>query len=210
MILYMIRHGETDKNKQKLLQGRTDVPLNEYGRDLARITALALQEVSFDVIFSSPLQRARETAELMRLSRKIPILIDERIQEISFGDYEGHCFKGENYDLPDPDFNLFFTAPEKYSTPPNGESFAEILERTGTFLRELMDNEEYQDKCILISTHGCALKALFSNLTGCALKDFWGEGVYKNCGVAIVEIKDGKIHVIEDGKLYYQMIDFDA
>ncbi len=203
MLLYMIRHGETDKNKQKLLQGRTDVPLNEYGRELARITAQALKDVSFDYIISSPLQRALETAQLLRLDREIPILTDERIQEISFGDYEGHCFKGENYDLPDPNFNLFFAAPEKYQTPPNGESFEQILERTGAFLQKLLAEPKYEDKCILLSTHGCALKALLANLSGCALKDFWGEGVYKNCGVAIVEIKDGKIRVIEDGKLYY-------
>lgn len=205
MILYMIRHGETDKNKGKLLQGRSDIPLNEYGRDLARITAQALRGVPFDIIFTSPLQRARETAEILRLERQIPIVVESRIQEISFGEYEGHCYGKENYDIPDPDFGYFFSAPEKYRPAPSGEPFEAVIRRTGEFLNELINNPEYKDKTILLSTHGCALKALLANITHCSLADFWGKGVYKNCGVAIVEIKDGEMKILEDGKLYYSV-----
>lgn len=205
MILYMIRHGETDKNKAKLLQGRSDTFLNEYGRELARITARALTEVDFDMVFTSPLSRAVETAEILKGERDIPVIAEERIQEISFGEYEGHCYAGEHYNIPDPDFGFFFTAPEKYKPAPSGESFEAVIGRTGTFLKELINNPEYEDKTILISTHGCALKALLANITHCALADFWGKGVYKNCGVAIVEVVDGKARILEDGKVYYSV-----
>ncbi|MBQ7926135.1 MAG: histidine phosphatase family protein [Lachnospiraceae bacterium] len=205
MLLYMIRHGETDQNKEKRLQGRSDIELNAYGRELAQITAGALQKVAFDRIYTSPLKRAKETAYILKGDRQIPIIIEKRIQEISFGEYEGHCYKKENYDIPDPDFNFFFTAPEKYRPAPSGESFEAIIARTGAFLKELVSNPDLQDQTVLLSTHGCALKALLANITHCPLSDFWGTGVYKNCGVAIVEIQNGKMRLLEDGKLYYPL-----
>ena len=65
MKLYIIRHGQTEWNKQKRLQGRSDIPLNEYGIQLARETKAGLKDVKFDLAFTSPLQRAKKTAEIL-------------------------------------------------------------------------------------------------------------------------------------------------
>ncbi len=203
MKIYLIRHGETDQNKKKCLQGRCDIELNEYGRELARATARGLQDVDFDMIYTSPLKRAMETADIIRGKRQIPIIIEERIQEISFGDYEGLCFGKDGYSVPDKDFMNFFTKPEEYETPPEGESFAEIIARTGVFLKELVGNTEYQDKTILLSTHGCALKAILANVRNTPIAEFWGEGVHKNCGVSLIEVNGENMQVLEDGRLYY-------
>ncbi|MBQ7775271.1 MAG: histidine phosphatase family protein [Lachnospiraceae bacterium] len=203
MKIYLIRHGETDQNKVKCLQGRTDIELNAYGRELAYKTAEGLKDVEFDIIFTSPLKRAKETAEIIRGERNIPILTEERIQEISFGAYEGLCYGKEHYSIPDADFMDFFDRPECYQTPPAGESFASVIARTGDFLRELAAKEEYQDRTILLSTHGCALKAVLANARNTPLKYFWGEGVHKNCAVSLIEVADGQMRVLEDGKLYY-------
>ena len=91
MLIYIIRHGETDWNTKRLLQGATDIPLNQNGIEVARLTAKALKDVPFDVIYTSPLSRAVQTAEIMRRDRDIPIIPDERLKEISFGPYEGLC-----------------------------------------------------------------------------------------------------------------------
>lgn len=203
MIIYFIRHGETDQNKKKCLQGRSDIELNEYGRELARKTAEGLKDVKFDMIFTSPLKRAAETAEIIRGDHEIPIIPEDRLLEISFGAYEGLSFGKETYNIPDPDFMNFFQAPEKYNIPPGGEHFEEVIKRTGDFLKELSQEECYQDKTILLSTHGCALKALLANIKGISIAEFWGEGVHKNCAVSIVEYKDGEYHLIEEGRLYY-------
>ncbi len=202
MIIYFIRHGETDQNKKKCLQGRSDIELNEYGRELAWKTAKGLKDVKFDMVFTSPLKRAAETAEIIRGDREIPIIPEERILEISFGMYEGLSYGKETYNIPDPDFMNFFQAPEKYNIPPGGESFEEVIKRTGGFLKELCEEEGYQDKTILLSTHGCALKALLANIKGISIAEFWGEGVHKNCAVSIVEYIDGKYHLLEEGKVY--------
>ncbi len=203
MIIYFIRHGVTDQNKKKCLQGRSDIELNEYGRELAQKTAEGLKEVKFDMIFTSPLKRAAETAEIIRGDREIPIIPENRIIEISFGAYEGLSFGEETYNIPDSEFMNFFRAPDKYSVPFGGESFEEVIKRTGEFLEELRQKENYQDKTILLSTHGCALKALLANIKGISIAEFWGEGVHKNCAVSIAEYKDGEYRLIEEGKVYY-------
>ena len=203
MKIYLIRHGETDQNKIKCLQGRTDIELNAYGKELAHKTAEGLKHIEFEMIFTSPLKRAKETAEIIKGERNIPVIVEERIQEISFGEYEGLCYGKERYSVPDPDFMNFFQKPECYKTPPGGESFEEVLARTGEFLKELAENAEYQDKVILLSTHGCALKALLANAENTPLARFWGEGVHKNCAVSLIEMKDGQMEVLEDGRLYY-------
>ena len=79
MKLYLIRHGETDYNKMKRNQGQIDIPLNEYGRELARKTREGLAEVPFDLCLCSPLSRARETAEIILEGRDIPIITDKRL-----------------------------------------------------------------------------------------------------------------------------------
>ena len=114
MRLYIIRHGETEWNVLKRFQGRSDIPLNDEGRRLARITAEALREVPFSRIYTSPLKRAYETAMIIKADRDIPVIEESRIIEIGFGEYEGLCCGKEHYNIPDPDFMNFFEKPEAY------------------------------------------------------------------------------------------------
>ena len=203
MKLYLIRHGETDWNTVKRLQGATDIPLNENGENLARVTRDGMKEISFDMIFTSPLKRAYRTAEIVRGNREIPMIVDERIREICFGDYEGLVSRSEGYSIPDPDFKFFFTKTDKYQTPPNGESVASLLERTANFLEELKNREDLQDKTILISSHGAAVRALLSNIEKCDIAHFWGKGVHKNCGVSCVELIHGEYRILWENRVYY-------
>ncbi|MBR4085706.1 MAG: histidine phosphatase family protein [Lachnospiraceae bacterium] len=203
MKLYLIRHGVTEQNKKRCLQGRSDIELNEDGRELARKTAEGLKNVNFDFIFTSPLKRAFETAEIIRGERNIPLIPREELLEISFGTYEGLCFGQEHYNIPDTDFMNFFHKPQEYTTPPEGESFEQVIARTGVFLQELKASPQYQDKTILLSTHGCALKAILANITKVSIADFWGEGVHKNCAVSLVELQDNEFVLVEEGRVYY-------
>ena len=80
MRLYFIRHGETDWNQVKRLQGKSDIPLNEFGEHLAIETGEALKDVRFDLVYTSPLKRARKTAELVAGERDIPILMSQELK----------------------------------------------------------------------------------------------------------------------------------
>ena len=198
MKLYIIRHGETDWNIVRRLQGNTDIPLNENGRELARLTAKALKDTRLDLIYTSPLQRAKETALILKGDRDIPVIEDNRIREMCFGEYEG-CIAKEN-----PDIWRLFESPEKYVAPENGETLNKLLGRTKSFLDEITGDENLKDKVILISTHGAALRGLLSAIKETPLEDFWAGGVHKNCAVTIVEKNEkGKLQIIEEAKTYY-------
>ncbi|MDD5935921.1 MAG: histidine phosphatase family protein, partial [Clostridiales bacterium] len=199
---YLIRHGQTDYNKQCRLQGQTDIPLNDYGRELAKITGEGLKDVKFDLAISSPLGRAVETTKLV-VGDQVKMITDDRIKEISFGDYEGLCFGEQGYNIPDPDFSDIFKALSKGTVPPNGEGLRDVLERTKEFLEDLIHNPDYQEKTIFISAHGCVLRALLSNIKKTKFEDFWIDGVHPNCAVTILNVTDGVVEIVEEGKVYY-------
>lgn len=203
MRLYIIRHGETDWNVQRRFQGRSDIPLNEEGRRLARITSEALRDVPFARIYTSPLKRAYETAMLVKGDRDIPVMIEPRIIEIGFGEYEGLCCGKDNYNIPDPAFMNFFEKPEAYKPPRGAEGIDELRARTADFLQEIVHNKDMENDIILVSTHGAALRGLLSNINHIGIEEFWKGGVHKNCAVTIVDVKDGQMVIAEEGKTYY-------
>lgn len=125
MRLYMIRHGETAWNKERRIQGQADIPLNEFGRMLAEKTAKGLSDIRFDICYTSPLLRARETAALILAGRQVPVIEDDRIAEMAFGEYEGRCCSRVGWNLPE-EFRRFFDAPDRYKAPDGGENFAEV------------------------------------------------------------------------------------
>ena len=89
MLIYVLRHGITQWNKLKKVQGAMDIPLAPEGIELAKRTGEALKDVPFDICFTSPLARARQTAHYVLGNRQIPVIEDKRIQEIDFGVLEG-------------------------------------------------------------------------------------------------------------------------
>ena len=202
MKLYFVRHGETDWNKARRIQGQVDIPLNEFGRSLARKTAKGLYDIPFAVCYTSPMSRAKETAQLLLEGRDVPVIIDDRIIEMRFGVYEGKCCSKKGWELPD-NFRYFFSDPVKYLAPEDGESFADVKKRTGDFLDDLYHKEEYNDSNILITTHGVALAGLLNNIKGLSLSEYWGEGVHKNCAVTAVEVIEGIPRIIFENVVYY-------
>lgn len=203
MDIYIIRHGETEWNTLRKLQGRADTELNEVGIRLAEITAEALKEIPFDIAYTSPLKRAYKTAEIIVGEREIPLVADERIQEVSFGEYEGLGCSKDNYEIPDPEFEYFFQAPEKYVAKNGTESIEDLCSRTTEFLKEITGNPELEDKTVLIATHGAALKGLLSSIGNKAKKDFWGSGVHRNCAVTKLKSNHGMIDLIYENRIFY-------
>ncbi|MBP3470377.1 MAG: histidine phosphatase family protein [Lachnospiraceae bacterium] len=201
MYLYIIRHGITAWNKAKRMQGQTDIPLAEEGIELAVRTGKGMADVPIDLVISSPLSRAVETAECVIRGRNIPMITDERIQEISFGEWEGECVQ-DSQRLPEGYMEQFFHDPLHLPQAPGGETFLQVRERTGAFLDEIRTKTEYQDKTLLISTHGAAGRCLLSHFFEDGDVNIWRTGVPANCSVSIVEIKDGVGKVLEMDKIF--------
>ena len=203
MKLYIMRHGETDWNKEKRIQGNTDIPLNAYSEELARVTAEGLKDTQFDYIFSSPLKRAYRTAEIIRGTSPVEIVTDNRLIEMSFGSYEGTTKDERPVDC---ELGTFFKHPEAYVPDNDAETIDIIVARAGEFLNEkIYPLEAVNPDCnILIAGHGALNKALMTCLINLERKDYWGGAVQKNCSIAIYDIKDGKAVLVDDGVIYYE------
>ena len=93
MKFYIIRHGQTDWNKKGKIQGKTDIELNEEGIEQAREATKKLENCDIDVIISSPLKRARKTAEIINETKNVPIIFKEELEERGFGEFEGKIRK---------------------------------------------------------------------------------------------------------------------
>ena len=202
MLVYLLRHGETDWNKEKRIQGCTDIPINEYGRELARKTRDGLRDTEFDLCLCSPLGRARETASIVLEDRNVPIEICDAVREMNFGEYEG---------LPSSEEPMktiwydFFHDTENYVASKTGESVEELLARAGEFLAHLSSSPDYQDKRILVSTHGAAMTAMINQIKGeTGVAKFWQMGVPKNCAVTTVTYENGAWRILEENRVFYE------
>ena len=174
-MLYIMRHGRTDWNVLHKIQGRTDIPLNDEGRRMAEAAGEEYRSVPLDLCFCSPLIRARETAEIVLRGRNIPIRTDDRLKEMSFGDYEG---LENSFRIPDCPINVLFQNPEKYTASVGGaETFEELFARTGSFLREVIDPLEAQGKRILIVGHGAMNLSIISQIRHLPIEEFWTPGI---------------------------------
>ena len=129
MKLYIVRHGETVWNRHHKVQGVADIPLAENGILLAEKTGEALKNVSFDLCITSPLVRARKTAELIlaKQAHKVPVKEDIRIREINFGVLEGVVCMNDAREYLDPQMKKFFTDPWNFDRPKDGESIRDVL-----------------------------------------------------------------------------------
>ncbi len=205
MKLYVVRHGETDWNTVKRLQGRTDVPLNAFGKTLAVKTGKGLQGVVFDAVFSSPLCRAMDTAQLIltHSGNTASIQVDDRIQEIGFGIYEGLSCKAGESDMPDNNFEKFFQDCGGYRAPEGAESFEEVLARVQDFLEDLCQRTELKDKTILVVSHGTSIRGMINCITGNPVAEYWKGGVHHNCGVTIIDYNGTHLQILEENRVYY-------
>ena len=200
MKLYLIRHGETDWNKEKRLQGQSDTELNEYGIELARITGETLKDIRFDYIFSSPLKRAYKTAELIRGDRNIEIITDERLKEISFGVNEG-----VRSELITKDFHYFFDAPDRYVPAEGGETYEELCLRSKNFIDTVIVplSLSKPDATVLITAHGALNKSIMIYLNHLEIKNMWDGIFQKNCCVNIFDINGFDFKMLQEAKVYY-------
>lgn len=203
--IYIVRHGETNGNLCGVLQGWTDEPLNDKGRELARITGKALADIQFDFAISSPLSRAYETAQILLAENhnETPVIqTDNRIKEMFFGSWEGLGLAEENFSIPSENFNLFYTDPFHFVNSESGESIFDVCSRTGDFYQEIIHNTEYENKTILVTTHGFALRAMLQQVYE-HKDDFWHGKIPDNCAVNIIEAVDGVGTLVGDDLIYY-------
>ena len=189
-MIYFIRHGETDRNKARLLQGRSDVPLNDTGVQQAREAARFLRErgIEFSRVYSSPLIRAVETAKI--IAPNTTPTLDDRLLEMDYGPYEGM-----DLTYPAPEIVTFFRDFIRNPAPAGMEPLADVTARMGAFLEEIRDLPGN----ILISTHAIAMKGGLEHLTPDSHGSYWAKFV-GNCAIFAVDNAGGRFGLPEELK----------
>ncbi|MBQ9828044.1 MAG: histidine phosphatase family protein [Lachnospiraceae bacterium] len=182
-MIYIIRHGQTEMNNRKVFQGRSDVSMNEEGLRQAEEAAEFLKDIRFDKVWSSPLKRAVQTAEIV--APGADIMIDDRLIEMDYGPYEGMDLTD-----PPPEIVTFFSDFVNNPAPAGMERLDSVVKRTGEFMEERCRTEEN----VLITTHAIAMKGILEYLTPESRGSYWSKYI-GNCAVYVTEYKDGSFTV---------------
>ena len=182
-MVYIIRHGQTELNSRHVLQGRSDQPLNQEGIQQAREAAERLKGVHFTYVFTSPLDRAKETADIVAPG-VIPA-VDERLIEMDYGPYEG----ADLNQLP-PEVITFFSDFVNNPAPKGMEPLDSVVARAGEFMEEIRG----LTGDILISTHAIAMKGILEYLAPESHGSYWSKYI-GNCAVYIIENTGGQYNL---------------
>ncbi len=175
--IYLIRHGETDWNREQRFQGQTDIPLNQTGKEQAQSIIPLMSRLKIEIVYSSNLSRAFETAQIATSDLNLKIQKDVRLRETNIGEAEGLTFdqlenkfgtdgisRWRSYEERDLDF--------KY---PNGESKRQMMFRIREVILEIAQNSDQQN--IAVFAHGMVMRALtFAFHQGVA----WDHQVFSN------------------------------
>ncbi len=173
---YIVRHGQTDWNVNRHIQGHTDVALNGLGRSQAQELSKKLQSITFDSVFSSDLLRAKETAEIIVFEKKIAIQTTKLLRERFFGRLEGKQ-NDELIHMLEEVRKLPFSARASFKPYEDYETDEELVSRFITFLREVAVG--YPNKTVLVVSHGGMMRALLFHL-GFAKHEELAIGAIKN------------------------------
>lgn len=196
MFVYLMRHGETEWNVQRRMQGRSDIPLNENGLAQAQAAAEGMKALPIDLILCSPLIRTQETALAVAKGRDVDIVVSSLLMEMGFGDLEGLVLR-EN-----PRCQIIFNEPQNYSPTGGGESYDELDERCRRVIEELLLPVEGKFEHLLVVSHGALIKGILRHLRGDSIADFWKDPPQKNCSCTVLECSNGVLTIIEEGRSY--------
>jgi broad specificity phosphatase PhoE len=186
--LYLFRHGQTDFNAEGRFAGQKfDIPVNAKGIEQAEKLSLLLKPVALDIIYSSPLIRAKQTAEIVaKQFPNIQIIFDDNLKETNYGDTEGKLYD----DLTPENLTLHKTATNPNFSHPNGETQIASADRFMKVLQHIVDTTDY--KTIGISSHGGIIRYVLVNKLGFNPHDLLPHAIPFH-----VVYEDGKFSLVE-------------
>jgi broad specificity phosphatase PhoE len=167
MDIYIVRHGETQWNKEEVFRGKKDIPLNETGRRQAELTGAYFRDIPVKRIISSPLARAVETAEGIATATGVPVERVDELTDINFGIWEGLSLREVEERYPAA-FALWKASPEKLRIE-GGETLAEVRERVSRGL----PRQPGLAGAVIIVTHRAICKILVLSLLHMGEEHFW-------------------------------------
>ena len=170
--IYLVRHGQTQWNKEQIFRGTRDVPLNESGREEARLAAEGLKDKPIDAVYTSPLARARETAEAIARVHGLAVRPVEGLKDICFGEWEGEALQEVQRRYTDL-YRRWIEEPHTV-TFPGGESLADVKARSVKAVKEIV--VDHPEDTIAMVSHRVVNRVLICGLVGIDLARFWQIG----------------------------------
>jgi broad specificity phosphatase PhoE len=191
--IHLVRHGETQWNRELRWQGHSDPPLNEQGREQARRLATALASTSFAAIYSSDLRRASETAEIVARRLGRPVRVDPALREIDIGSWEGFTLRELESRFPQAVARWEETGEHGWE---NGETHEEMFTRAREAVRSIAARHDGED--VLVISHGGPIRALKALAAGIAYpRDRRTVPRTENCEVCVIAVRDGVLRGLD-------------
>jgi alpha-ribazole phosphatase len=182
-LFYLVRHGETEWNAENRMCGRTDVPLSEAGRWQAKSLAARLTPIPYEALYSSPLERALETAHLIAESVGLQPILDERLVELDYGQWEGKTLA--EIMSNDPKTLRAWDADPGQVAPPGGESGLEAQQRVVSFLDFLAAG--HPQGHVLVVFHKTVCRLAMCHVLGMSPSEYRRRLVVNNAAVSIIQ-----------------------
>ena len=194
--IYLVRHGQTDWNRLRKLQGHADIPLNSVGKLQASDLSMRLKPIKFNAIYSSQLIRAYETAEILNCNN-IDIITIDNLKERNLGNWEGCAIdlahnKEKEMGISNMNQHEFIN----YKLDESTESLSEVFNRLNNFIQDI--KSKHLGQTILLSSHSAVLNSVLCNLN---FEDGfrWSSD---NCAFLVLKVDDsGNIVIIEQEKV---------
>jgi len=181
--VYLIRHGETDWNRDQRVMGQLDIPLNETGRAQAERTAEFLASEKISAIYASDLSRAWETARCIAEKQGLSPIATPEIREMRYGHWEG-LTRDEVIEKYPAEYAERTRNPSRFQ-PSGGESRRQLFERASKKFEEIA--ARHANETIALVAHGGTCRAIASYIAGV---NGWGQFAIDNCSISIVDCLD--------------------
>ncbi|WP_404332272.1 histidine phosphatase family protein [Mesobacillus maritimus] len=187
--IYFVRHGETQYNIEKRMQGFCDSPLTDRGISQAKSVGKGLEDIEFTAVYTSESQRVIDTANYAVGHRNLPTKTDPRLKEMNFGVLES-LLASEISEQYGDILEKLFALNDMNMAPPDGESYNQLYTRTTSMIKEIIENHQNEGGNILVFSHGVTIGFYLMQLT-----QMTGFPHHDNCSVSVVTYKNNQFEV---------------
>ena len=190
-LFYFLRHSATDWNMEGRICGSTDVPLSDLGRRQAQLLGRRFETLPVEALYSSPLRRALDTAIVIGESVGLSPLVDSRLAELNYGEWEGATFAEIVRATP----GLYHAWEENPAdlAPPRGETGVHLVERAAPFLAEVAQRHPCGN--VVVVCHKTVCRLLACQIMGVPLTEYRRRVPMDNAALNIFEAQNGKWRV---------------
>lgn len=197
MKIYFTRHGLTEYNKERRIQGLLDSPLTLEGKEKAKEVGARLKDEGIEIIYSSDQKRAMDSAKIINEALKLDIISDRRLREVSMLSHEGMTWAESVATDPDRE-DLIMQRPDLFNEG-GIYPYRDALEDAIAFIFELIKTN-YEK--VLVMTHGSKLRVITTVLEGLDLKDTNKVELIKGLSLKIYDYNEGKFKLLHDDEDY--------